>query len=210
MDCPDITTLEQAEAKLPSSVLPIDGLRRGDDDILTQDSLNTIVDGLKSRGINILDPVQVTTIAKDLKGLFCTVSKQYFFLLNHIANIAKDGKPVSEALTDMDLAKNKNTFMVDIMTVTRHLEGISKNNGGTFIEGWQNTPGSNTPDTSALAQQLAQGRSALEQHSFEELRKHMVHVTAEKNKVASNNLGFYGFLNIVAVGLIIYAAAMNK
>ena len=56
MNCPDITTLEEAEAKLPSSVLPISGLRRKDDGTLTDDSQNTIIDGLKSRGYDFSVP----------------------------------------------------------------------------------------------------------------------------------------------------------
>lgn len=205
MDCPDITTLEQAEAKLPSSVLPIDGLRRGDDAVLTKDSLNTVVDGLKSRGINIFDPVEFGKMAKDLESLLCSVNKQYQFLLQHIV---EKGGAVPE--TVIDSAKAKNIFMLDILTVFRHLQSIIKPDASSFIEGWQNSPGTNTPDTSAMARQLAQDRAALDKHSVEELRRHMVDVTVEKNKIATNNLGFYGFLNIVAVGLIIYAAAMNK
>jgi biotin operon repressor len=205
MDCPDITTLEQAEAKLPSSVLPIDGLRRGDDGTLTRDSLNTVVDGLKSRGINIFDRAVVGKMMKDLESLLCSVNKQYQFLLHHI--VEKQGA-VPDTL--VDAAKTKNIFMLDILTVFRHIQGIIKPDASSFIEGWQNSPGTSTADTSAMAKKLAEGRAALEEHSMEELRRHMVDVTVEKNKVASNNLGFYGFLNIIAVGLIIYAAAMNK
>jgi hypothetical protein len=209
MDCPDITTLEQAEAKLPSSVLPIDGLRRGSDGFLTTDSLNTITDGLKSRGINIFDAEQSTKVFTDLGTLLCSVNKQYQFLLNHLVDACTTGKSVSD--TVLNSAKSKNIFMLDILTVFRHLHGVvSKNNSSSFIEGWQNSPTSSSPDTSALSHKLIQDRAALDNHSFEELRRHMVDVTVEKNKIASNNLGMYGFLNIVAVGLIIYVAAMNK
>jgi len=38
----------------------------------------------------------------------------------------------------------------------------------------------------------------------------MVDVTGEKNKIVSNNLGLYGFLNLLAVGLIVYVAGLNK
>jgi hypothetical protein len=205
MNCPDITTLEQAEAKLPSSVLPIDGLRRGEDAVLTQDSLNMVVDGLKSRGINIYDSAEFGKMAKDLESLLCSVNKQYQFLLRHIV---ERGGNVPD--TVLDSAKAKNIFMLDILTIFRHLQSVIKPDASSFIEGWQNSPGSKAPDTSAMSKQLAQDREALDKHSMEELRRHMVDVTVEKNKIASNNLGFYGFLNIVAVGLIIYAAAMNK
>jgi hypothetical protein len=38
----------------------------------------------------------------------------------------------------------------------------------------------------------------------------MVEVTEEKNKIAYNYLGLYGFLNIIAIGLLIYIAAGPK
>ena len=62
MECPDITTLERAEAKLSSSVLPIGGLRRGDDGILTEDARNMVMDGLKSRGVDLSNTEQKTKI----------------------------------------------------------------------------------------------------------------------------------------------------
>jgi hypothetical protein len=38
----------------------------------------------------------------------------------------------------------------------------------------------------------------------------MVEVTQEKNRYASNYLGLYGFLNLVAVGLLIYISGIGK
>ena len=211
MNCSDITTLEQAEAKLPSSVLPIDGLRRGEDAVLTKDSLNTIVDGLKSRGIDITDQEQSIKIFKDLATFLCTANKQYKFLLDTINNRSATKAPMSP--TTLDSAMKKNVFMLDILTVFRHLNMILKVEGTNQIEGWQNRSEDSTPDMTSIAKSLAKDRDAIEQFSNggdEVLRRHMIEVTAEKNKIASNNLGFYGFLNIVAVGLIIYAAALNK
>jgi hypothetical protein len=37
----------------------------------------------------------------------------------------------------------------------------------------------------------------------------MVDITMEKNKVAANYLGIYGFLNMIAIGLIIYVAGIK-
>jgi hypothetical protein len=38
----------------------------------------------------------------------------------------------------------------------------------------------------------------------------MVEVTKEKNKQASNYLGLYGFMNLVAVGLLLYIGGMGR
>jgi hypothetical protein len=210
MECPDITTLEQAEAKLPSSVLPIDGLRRGDDGILTEDARNMVMDGLKSRGVDLSNTEQKTKIINELGFLLCSVNKQYEFLLKELHTKINSTEDISEKF--IHTIRDKNFFMLDIITISRHIKQITVYDGTVpFIEGWQN--GSTTEsfaDNNALSQQLAKDRKMLDSHSYEELRKHSVQITMEKNKVASNYLGIYGFLNLIAVGLILYVAGITK
>jgi len=101
--------------------------------------------------------------------------------------------------------------MTDIIAISRHIESLKSYDGKTpFIEGWQNTPSSPSANNSSLDISLARDRELLKSRSYEGLRKHMVDISAEKNKVASNYLGLYGFLNLVAVGLIIYVAGFTK
>ena len=210
MECPDITTLEQAEAKLPSSVLPIDGLRRGEDGILTEDARNMVMDGLKSRGIDLSNTEQKIKVIRELGILLCSVNKQYEFLLKELSTKINSTEDISEKF--IHTIRDKNFFMLDIITISRHIKQIAVYDGTVpFIEGWQN--GSTTEsfaDSNALSQQLAKDRKMLESHSYEELRKHSVQITMEKNKVASNYLGIYGFLNLIAVGLILYVAGITK
>jgi len=56
MSCPDVTTLEQALTHIPSSVLPIVGLRRGENGALTDDAKESVMDSLKSRGMDPTNP----------------------------------------------------------------------------------------------------------------------------------------------------------
>jgi hypothetical protein len=210
MNCPDITTLEQAEAKLPSSVLPIDGLRRGQDGVLTSDAQAMIMDGLKSRGVDISDKVTKDKLIGELMTLLCSVNKQYQFLLRELYKRITARGDISEEF--IAVIHRKNLFMTDILTISRLIE-TTKGYDGTipFIEGWQNAPNAGTgTSTSTLSDSLARDRQMLQNKSYEDLRKHMVHVTGEKNKIVSNNLGMYGFLNLLAVGLIIYVAGLNK
>lgn len=211
MQCPDIITLEQAEAKLPSSVLPISGLRRGNDGTLTDDAKETILDGLKSRGIDISDTSTKQKVVTELFTLLCSVNKQYQFLLNELYRRVSASEKITDEFTG--IIREKNLFMLDILTISRHIQ-ISKAYDGAvpFIEGWQNKqqPLTYTPDMNKMAQKLERDREMLDSHSYEELRKHMVNITMEKNNVASNNLGLYGFLNLIAVGMIIYVAATIK
>jgi len=210
MDCPNITTLEQAEAKLPSSVLPISGLRRGSDGILTDDAKSTILDGLKSRSIDITEPSTKQKVHGELLSLLCSVNKQYQFLLKELYRRFSASEEISDDFTGTVLEKN--LFMLDILTISRHIQTLKTYDGTVpFIEGWQNQkPIVYTPDMNAMTKTLQRDRQMLDSRSYEELRKHMVDITVEKNNVASNNLGFYGFLNLIAVGMIIYVAATIK
>jgi hypothetical protein len=211
MQCPDIITLEQDEAKPPSSVLPISGLRRGNDGTLTDDAKETILDGLKSRAIDVSDTSTKQKVVTELFTLLCSVNKQYQFLLNELYRRVSASEKITDEFTG--IIREKNLFMLDILTISRHIQ-ISKAYDGAvpFIEGWQNKqqPLTYTPDMNMMSQKLERDREMLDSHSYEELRKHMVNITMEKNNVASNNLGLYGFLNLIAVGMIIYVAATIK
>ena len=212
MNCPDITTLEQAEAKLPSSVLPIDGLRRGQDGILTSDAQAMIMDGLKSRGVDVSNKATKDKLIGELTTLLCSVNKQYQFLLRELYKRITARGDISEEF--IAVIHEKNLFMTDILTISRLIE-TAKGYDGTipFIEGWQSGSGPApgvSYSSSELSDSLARDRELLHSKSYEDLRKHMVAVTGEKNNIVSNNLGLYGFLNLLAVGLIVYVAGLNK
>jgi hypothetical protein len=194
MDCPDITTLEEAEAKLPSSVVPISGLRRKEDGILTDDAINTVMDGLKSRGFNLNDNETRKKVIADLGTLLCTIEKQYAFLIK--AGVHVD---ISDKLIE------KNLMMVDSLTISRHImkhptkegmQGAVDLNIGPAIEKLRNERNG----FKKLSTSVSEGFS-------DEVQKYMVDVSKEKNRLASNYLGIYGFLNLFAVGLLIYVAA---
>ena len=206
MKCADVTTLEQAEATLPSSVVPVSGLRRGGDGTLTMDAKNTIIDGLKSRSVDPTDPETKKKLITDLMSLLCSVDKQYEFLLNELYLRVSAGKKVQDEF--LDNIYKKNMFMVDIITVSRHIAGIESYDGTVpFIEGWQNpAPSSDNTQMGDMFAQLSQDRSKLDSKSYQDLRTHSLELSEEKNKNASNYLAIYGFLNLLAVGLIVYVA----
>jgi hypothetical protein len=210
MECPNVTSLEQAMSPLSSSVLPIKGLRRGSDDALTADALQTIVDGLKSRGI---DPsAQKRQIIQDLVKLLCTVKKQYDFLIEELGRRIDSEQPIQKEF--VDVIREKNLFLQDILTVARHVDSLKgAGPGAAFIEGWQNMlPPSGAvnpmpPAAQKMIEQFQAEREMLDSKSYVEMRKHKIELLKEKNKTATNYLGLYGFMNLVAVGLLIYIAA---
>lgn len=215
MDCPNVTSLEQAMSELSSSVLPIKGLRRDSNEALTSDALHTIIDGLKSRGIDPSAPAQKRQIIKDLVKLLCTVKKQYDFLLEELGRRIDAEQPIHKEF--VDVIREKNVFLQDILTVARHIDsikGVAPGGDAPFIEGWQNMLPPNgainplPPAAQQMIEQFQAEREMLDSKSYVEMRKHKIELLKEKNKTATNYLGLYGFMNLVAVGLLIYIAAV--
>jgi len=97
------------------------------------------------------------------------------------------------------------------MTIYTLIKEIVKNNipHHMNLEGWQDMKNAKpAPDSNdALMKKLARDRALLEGFTSTDLGRQQVDITKEKNKIASNYLGMYGFLNLFAVGLILYLAA---
>lgn len=204
-------------SELSSSVLPIKGLRRDSDGALTSDALQTIIDGLKSRGIDLSAGAQKRQIIKDLVKLLCTVKKQYDFLLEELGRRIDAEQPIHKEF--VDVIRKKNVFLQDILTVARHIDsikGVTPGGDVPFIEGWQNMlPPSGAvnplpPAAQKMIEQFQAEREMLDSKSYVEMRKHKIELLKEKNKTATNYLGLYGFMNLVAVGLLIYIAAAGS
>jgi hypothetical protein len=201
-----------------SSVLPIKGLRHDSDGKLTADALQTITDGLKSRGIDPTNAEQKKMIMQQLMDLFCQVNKQYQFIMNELAKAVAAGQPLKAEM--LDAAMERNTMLRDIIGVFRHMNAIEPFGLGhkTFIEGWQDTAAQAAPaedkKTKEMLDKLEEGftadADALAARNYTDLRKRVVESTTEKNKSVSAYLGLYGFMNIVAVGLILYIAAIPQ
>jgi len=207
MNCIQVTGLNDAMKKLPSSVVPIEGLRRDNDGNLTEDALRTIVDGLKSRGIDPTDPTVHDKLQLDLASFLCSLNNQYTVLLKEMVRKLTANEPSSKEF--VETIKDKNLTMQDVINVSRHLDGIQPSM--TFIEGWQNTESMTDKKAGkeAFSQRLKEDFQILSGSSsgYLDIQKRMVEVTEEKNKIAYNYLGLYGFLNLVAIGLLIFIAA---
>jgi hypothetical protein len=128
----------------------------------------------------------------------CSASKQGSFIYTHYGSDIKG-----------DAAKKmieKNTIVKDIETISRRINDISPENPRKFVEGWQNISGQ-ASSTDKLMKRLARDRAMLEGFTSDDLGEQKVEISEQKNKIASNYLGIYGFLNLFAVGLILYLAA---
>lgn len=209
MSCEPINTLEGAMETIPSSVLPINGLRRDGEGNLTLDALTMVVDGLKSRGINPMDETINQKIRQDLGIFLCKLNNQYQFLLKELLVKLENNEDVKKEF--LYTIKEKNKTMQDIINTSGYLQGIlAYNPNKVFIEGWQNTDSTTTSETHPTIAKLQAEMNSLDSKSYLELRKHMIDMTEQKNRMASNNLGLYGFLNLIAIGLLIYVATAHQ
>lgn len=215
-DCPPVTNLEQALDDEYFQILPIRGLRRNADGILTPDAINTVIDGLKSKAINLIDEKERKRIIKELVAGLCTIKRQYDFLMKEF--VARLDRGMSMDNEFMEAIRERNVLLMDILTVARHVDTLKPASGLTnFIEGWQNSLPAGPdqqpampPAAKKLLEQFQIEGQMLASKSYEEMRKHRIQILTEKNKTASNYLGIYGFMNLVAVGLLIYISSAGS
>ena len=206
MSCIQVNTLDDALKVIPSSVLPISGLRRDSEGNLTKDALTMIVDGLKSRGIDPTNKGVNLKLRKDLSAFLCSLNNQYQFLLSELLKKTTENQVVTKEF--INIVKEKNRTMQDVINTSGYLDGI-QSTASEFIEGWQNTQSIPNMSYITTIEGLQNDMGALDSKSYVGLKKHMVEVSEEKNRVASSYLGLYGFLNLVAIGLLIYVSAVG-
>jgi len=210
-ECRPITTMEEAENPIGSAILPISGLRRDQENKLTDDAIQTVLESLRSRGIDLNDTEIKNKIITEGVQTICTINEQYQYLLKHILDSAMKEEQVPSKI--VELALEKNQMIMDLLTISRQLKLLSSTSETNFIEGYQTLDkvgisfdfpvydnSGNTINTEALQQEKA----LLQKKSYSKLRKHAVEVTEEKNRLVSNQLALYGFLNLVAIGLLLY------
>lgn len=206
--CDPVTSLEDAEKEIPSAILPIRGLRRDAEGDLTADALRTVLDGLRTKGIDAQDSEDKEMILRDTGVLLCRINGQYQFLLRTVFQRMDAGQPVPRRL--LERAKEKNLTMLDLLSISRHVGGIpARDESKIFTEGWQT--GNKVKDMfQDLMRDLKEQAKLMENFdsgSVMKLRQHMVDVTTEKNRWATNSLGLFGFLNLVAIGMLIYISS---
>jgi hypothetical protein len=199
-------TLEEAEKEIPSTLFPVYGLRRGADGALSLDAVRTVVDGLKSRGIDPKDEATKRELIRQIETLFLTVKSQYDYLVDDMFSYLDQGRPIPARR--LEAALQKNQYLMDLLTVLRHVQAMDIYDGSsTFIEAWQNPVPPAAPGLTPTADTLKNERELLENKRIYELKMERVKVSEEKNRVATNYIGLYGFLNLIAIGLVIYSSS---
>lgn len=208
--CDPIQTQKEAEAKILSVLLPVPGLRRDISGNLTDDSIQTVMEGVKSLGVQVDSDATKTAVLQEAKTVLCKLNAQYIFLLSMLltAIARSDQTAVTKEL--ISSLREKNQSMQDVLSVSRYVldiqtDKVTEGFLGTKVdhfksyrEEFQNMTNVVSANTDALnTGNLTVGQ----QRTFE--------ISEEKNMYAERLTNMYGLLNVVSIGLLFYIMFTN-
>lgn len=228
--CDEVTTMKDAQKPIITPLLPVKGLRHDDKGDLTTDAMKTITDGLTSLGINVESEDAQNAILMETRQALCNLNAQYQFLLTSLFMSIRNSEPLSAKL--IDLIKDKNLAMRDILSVSRQiLEKVPANKDGKkLIEGWTDSATNNNERKQTLEgfanlqNKLVADDNAMSEMRYNDLEKpenfknavttltdeqRAFEISDEKIKSVSANLSLYSFLNVIAVGLLFYIVSIH-
>lgn len=146
-----------------------------------------------------------------LQTEFCYYYARYKFALEDLfetlsrtsAGSTVTGPQRATIETKITNAKNLNTKLNDMIQITN---AIAKKRSAEMRD--QNTTINMLNDSikDVYTRLQRQNEILRKEDSITDLRKRMVEFTEEKNQSATNLLSLYGFLNLVALGLLFYVA----
>jgi hypothetical protein len=206
--CDPIGTYEDAKLPVITPLLPVNGLRRDDKGELTDDAITTVMQGLKSLGIQTDDDSTRDAVLEEARSTLCRLNAQIQFLLNTYLTEVARSEQIDPML--MTLIKEKNRAMQDILSVSRQVIVLHPFKPiGDFVEGFIG----NTATTRAKAileefqdvdSTVSSRQQILEKSNLGQLAARSVEDSETKNNFAARQLELYAFLNIVAIGLLFY------
>lgn len=230
-NCPDQTLSTDTELSATYSgntpgVLPAapnGSSDRDDKGKLLQTAISTIITQLKSSGI-IPSPTGTTPdvfikkqqeLIQNLQAEYCFYESRYKYALNKLFTAISSGylsgTPENKAAVQSYLDKTKmlNRRLNDL---TQIMNGVTENMLYTS-DSIQNEIEQFNKRIKAQKEKLdAQNKIITSGEATTSIRKEMVKYTEEKGKYTDNLLKLYSFLNIVALGLLVYVykAAGNE
>ena len=153
---------------------------------------------------------KAATLRSSIKSEYCHYYSRYIWALNTIlTNATSRGGVVDPTLKDG--AQALNTKLNTILLVMKAMINSRNSTLNTYYE-------SSTSGVNSLNSDLDKARGNLKTHS-EMLQKNdlqsdihaaMIDYTLEKNSSSRNLLAIYGFMNIVAAGLLFYVYTKAK
>jgi hypothetical protein len=208
--CDPIDTVEDAKMPVVTPLLPVKGLRRDDKGELTEDAIKTIMEGLKSLGIQVDSDDTRDAVLHEARKTLCRLNLQVQFLLNLYGYEVGRGQTVGPIL--MTLIKEKNQAMQDILSVSRQVIVMYPFKPiGRFIEKFIGISDGNSGSLDAFNEEfkdisttVASRQTMIEENRIEELMERGIEDTYVQNTYAARQLELYTFMNIVALGTLFY------
>jgi len=190
---------------------------------LSQTTLSTIITNLKSMGI-IPSPTGSTTdvfiqkqqtLIQNLQAEYCFYETRYKYALNKLFTAISSGylsgSTENKATVESYLSKTKilNTRLNDL---TQIMNGVTENMLVTSDSIANEIEQFNQRIKAQKVKLDAQNKIIMAGDTTTNIRKQMIKYTEEKAKYTDNLLNLYSFLNIVALGLLVYVykAAGNE
>ena len=192
--CDKVNSMEEALRPVISPLLPVKGLRHDDNGDLTDDAIKIIQDGIKSLGVDITTDSARKATLTEVKNVLCSLNAQYEFMLSAYSESLQSEKPGDDDMVKH--IKEKNQAMRDVISLSRHVLSMPAQKKEGMIEGFL---GTDSPLDDNMRKEL-DGLS--EDLKTFKLRNYQV--SQEKNKSMNAYMNLYGFLNVVAVGLLFY------
>ena len=177
-----------------------------------QESLNRISNGIRADTKGLLETIGIVEKAtmQSIQNEFCFNYVRYKYSLNDLFDYlvtTSQGttlttEQTNEIKSKLNKAKSFNEKLNDLIQITNY---IAKKRSSE-MEG-QNTQinSLNESITSIFGKLANQNKLLKGEDSLVEIRKRMLEYAMEKNNSAANLLAFYGFLNIIAIGLLVYS-----
>ena len=203
--------------------VPNGASERDDKGKLLQTSVSTIITNMKSRGI-IPSSTGLTAelfiqkqqvLIQNLQAEYCFYESRYTYalqkLFTSISSGYLSGSTENKATVDSYLSKTKilNTRLNDL---TQIMNGVTENMLVTSDSIANEIQQFNARIKVQKAKLDAQNKIIMTGDTTTNIRKEMIKYTEEKAKYTDNLLNLYSFLNIVALGLLVYVykAAENE
>jgi len=193
--CDKINSLDEAKRSVISPLLPVKGLRHDDNGDLTDDAIGIIKDGMKSLGFDVSDKSTRGAFYSEVKKVLCTLNGQYEFLLSVYSDSVASGASGSQIDDElMDKIKEKNGAMRDVISLSRHVMDMPE--VSEMVEGF-------IVESNDLTDNMRNELDAMNK-DLKTFKMRNYEVSQEKNKSMNAYLNVYGFMNVVAIGLLFY------
>jgi hypothetical protein len=203
--CDPITNQEDAEAPVLTALLPVKGLRRDASGNLTIDSINTVIEAVKSLGVVIDSDSTKLAVLQEARVALCKLNGQFQYTLKNLVSMISRSEMTMIDPKIFDTLKNKNQDMQDVLSVSRFVLNMDLS---TFKEGFLGTvvdPFSSMREAfQSMATTVANNADMIRTGQYAVAEERTLDISREKNEYAARLTNLYGLMNVTAIGLLFY------